>query len=170
MDEERPWVSFLKTLFSAFAYVFTLAIITMTFVSMLFIRLFPDQVYAGQIPIMSGDNMAGLSFSTILQFAAFSLVMAFVITLLFSQHLFPKLRYLHRVFLLSFIAALGTFLFGLIFRWFPTGEPLALFSIAGGILTCFGFTFLFSMIGNRLEGKKYDRLLANYKARRKGES
>ena len=168
IDEEHGWKSLIKALLNSFSHVFTSAILSLVVVLILVIRFVPD-MYLEQFPFFITFDMAGLSLNAILQFAGVSITMALVITLLFSGHFFPKMRYAHRLFLLSLTSSSVIFIFSIIFRWFPFDTSFAWFPFAVCIVTCGGLTFLFSWLGHKLEGKKYDKLLANYKEQRKKE-
>jgi hypothetical protein len=163
MDEEQNSKPLIAELLRFFATIFSLSILAISLVGMWFSRYAPNEQ---NLPGLFLLDKKGLSFDTILQIAIFAAVLAAVTALLFSGRLFGKLRFLWRVFFLL-LATLITFsFFALVFKWFPIDDPRTWINFIVCTLICFTLSFCLSLLKLKLEGKKYDRLLANYKARR----
>ena len=160
MDEERSEASIPTMLLRAFATTFSWSILAMCVVGMLNVRYSPG---TGHLFDFDG---AGIPFTSILQIAGFSLVMAFFAVLLFSRRFFASMRYFLRAFFLCLATLVTCSVFVLLFEWFPTYNPRAWFTFVLATVLCFSFSFALVRIKHKLEGKKYDRLLANYKAGR----
>jgi len=144
-----------------FTVVFTLAIIAITFAGIL-IGLNDDDLRDVSTLFALGS---GLQYSTILQIAAFSLIVAIFSVLLFSEHIQAKINFLFRGFLLLLLTLATTSIFVLAFNWFPSNDMRAwlgfVFCYIGSFLVSFALT-LFIL---KLEGKKYTKLLEDYKVR-----
>jgi len=164
MDEEKNETSFLTMLLRAFATTFSWAILAMCVVGMLNVRYSPATRY---VPAFFDFDGAGIPFASILQIAGFSLVMAFFVVLLFSERFFPKMRYFWRTLFLCLATLLTCSVFVLIFGWFPADNIRSWLGFVPATISCFALSFALLRLKHKLEGRKYDRLLANYKARRK---
>jgi len=166
MDDERNETSILTMLLRAFATTFSWAILAMCVVGILNVRYSPGARYLTAFFDFDG---AGLPFASILQIAGFSLVMAFFVVLLFWERFFARIRHFWRVFFLCLATLLTCSVFVVTFGWFPTGNPMSWVGFVLATVLCFSLSFALLRLKRKLEGKKYDRLLANYKARRLGQ-
>jgi ABC-type multidrug transport system permease subunit len=107
----------------------------------------------------------GLPYNVILQIAGFALILAIISVLLFSEHFQTKIRFFLRGLLLLLATLLTTSVFVVIFKWF---SPYSIQSWLGFVLCtviCFAISFALTVFKLKLEGKKYDKLLAEYKRR-----
>jgi len=164
MDKEINEPPFVMDLMRNFATIFTLSIIAISLMGSLLVCVTPD---VQDISTLFASGGMGLSYSVVLQIAGFSLVLAFFSIVVISQRFITKMRFWLRI-LLLFLSALFTFsVFAVIFKWFPINEPLAWLGFVFSSFVCFIFSLGLTFLKFRLEGRKYDRLLANYKARRK---
>jgi len=144
-----------------FTVVFSLAIIAITI--------------AGMLIGINGEDMrdvstlfafnSGLQYSTILQTASFSLIIAFFSVLLFSEYIQTKINFLFRGFLLLFATLVTTSIFAIIFNWFPAENLQGWIGFVLCTILCFALCFALTLLKLKLEGKKYTKLLAGYKAR-----
>jgi len=107
----------------------------------------------------------GLQYNTILQTAGFSLIIAFFSVLLFSEYIQVKIRFLFRGFLLLLVTLFTTSIFAVIFKWFPQDNFQGWIGFALCTIFCFAVCFILTLLKLRLEGKKYNKLLLDYKAR-----
>ena len=73
------------------------------------------------------------------------------------------MRFWLRIILL-FISAIITFsTFAVIFNWFPANDPLAWLGFFVSAFICFVFSLGLTFIKFKIERKKYNMLLTNYK-------
>lgn len=111
----------------------------------------------------------GLATSTMLQFLLSSVTIVALKSLFYSERFFKKLMTLWRTVLMLFGVLVMSVLFILIFHWFPLDNNLAW----AGFLICFGgsctLASLFMIIRTKLESKRYDELLSNYKDQHGGD-
>jgi hypothetical protein len=162
---EKKYMAALVTEFARrFAVVFSLAIIAITIAGILVGLYGQDMRGMSTLFAFSG----GLQYGTILQTAGFSLIIAFFSVLLFSEHIQMKIRFLFRGFLLLLVTLLTTSIFAVIFSWFPSNNIQGWISFVLCTVGCFVFSFALTTLKLKLEGKKYAKLLADYKERSKG--
>jgi len=124
---------------------------------------------------LNGDDMrdmstlfafnSGMQYSTILQTAGFSLIIAIISVLFFSEHIQTKINFLFRGFLLLFATLLTTSIFAVIFNWFPSENIQGWIGFVLCTIVCFVVCFALTLLKLKLEGKKYTKLLAGYKER-----
>ncbi|MDR0877891.1 MAG: hypothetical protein LBN21_07545 [Treponema sp.] len=163
MDKERNKTAFISDLLGSFAAIFTTAFLVLSLVVMLVTRHSP---YIQDISALFAFGSAGISYSIIFQIAGFSFILAIIKVFLFSELFFVKMRFLWRTFLL-FLATVLTFsIFAVIFNWFQVNEPLTWLGFFISTSVCFSVSFCLTLLKLKLEGRKYDKLLANYKARK----
>ncbi|MCL2070268.1 MAG: hypothetical protein FWH19_04705 [Treponema sp.] len=161
MDEEQGKIPFITELMSKFATVFTLAIVSMTLSGKLMIGFYPDAQDVSALFALG----PGLPYDIVLQISALAFILSVLIVLLFSEQFALKIRFLVRYLLLLFATLLFTVVFAVVFNWIPAGDPLAWFSAALASVICFSIAIGLSFLWVKLQGKKYNALLAEYKAR-----
>jgi len=161
MIEKKYKIALAIELAQKFTVIFSLAIIAITIVGML-IGLNGEDM-RDMSTLFAFNN--GLQYSTILQTAGFSLIIAIFSVLLFSEHIQTKINFLFRGFLLLFATLVTTSIFAMIFSWFPVGNIQGWISFALCTIVCFVVCFALTLFKLKLEGKKYTKLLADYKAR-----
>jgi len=160
MDNEKNESPFISDLTRNFITVFTLSIIAISLVGFLLVSYAPDVQGISELFASGGS---GLSYGVILQIAGFSLMVAFFSVLFISQRFIIKMHFFFRIILL-FISAIFTFsIFALIFKWFPANDPLAWLGFLISSFICFIFSLGLTFLKFKLEGKKYNKLLAKYK-------
>ncbi len=111
----------------------------------------------------------GLAITTLLQFLLNSILLTFLKTIFFSHKVFKNMMALWRTILLLLSILITTILFVAIFDWFSFDNLygwVGFFLCFGG---CFLISFLFMIIKTRLDNKKYNELLSNYKNIHGGE-
>jgi len=162
MDDEKNEAPILSMLLRSFAATFTWATLAMCAVGMLAARRLPAE--AAFMPVFFDSG--GMPFAFVLQLAGFSLVMSFFAVLLFSERFFARMRYFWRAFFLCLATLAVCSAFSMAFGWFPVGYLRSWIVFALATVSCFALSFALLQAKRKLEGKKYDRLLANYKARR----
>jgi len=164
MDKEKyetqSDTSFVIDLMRNFAAIFTLSILAISFTGFLLFIYTPD---IQDIPALFASGGASLLYIVILQIAGFSLVIAFFSILFISQRFIEKMIFWLRI-LLLFISALITFsVFAVIFNWFPIDDPLAWLGFVISTFICFSISLGLTFVKFKIEGKKYNRLLAKFK-------
>ncbi len=149
------------------------------FLAQVFILFAFDVIFLMIIATLFGDGAKevsklyslgskGLSIQTLLQFLLSSFVVIFFKTLFFSERIFKNMLTLWRTVLMLFFILSSVILFIIIFDWF------SLDNLAGwiGFSICFviGFvgSMLFMLIKTRMENKKYNELLSDYKNNHRG--
>ncbi len=162
MIEKKYRIALVIELAQKFTLIFSLAIIAITI--------------AGMLIGLNGEDMrdvstlfafnSGLRYSTILQTAGFSLIIAIFSVLLFSEHIQTKINFLFRGFLLLLATLVTTSIFAIIFNWFPSENIQGWIGFALCTIVCFVVCFALTLLKLKLEGKKYTKLLAGYKERR----
>jgi len=163
MNKKQYRITFLIDWARNFGVIFSLAIIAMT--------------AAGMLIKLNGRDMSelstlfefskGLLYSTIMQIAGFSFIIAFFTVLLFSEHIQIKIRFFYRGFLLLLVTLVVTSVFAFIFKWFPKNNIQGWIGFLVCTIICFTISFFLTLLKLKLEGKKYAKLLAGYKARHK---
>jgi hypothetical protein len=162
MGEEKKSVSLVTELLRRFGIVFSLTILAISVAG----------IFVGRYDATAGEEYAffaldgGLLYTVILQIAGFALVMATFSVLLFSEHFQTKIRFFLRGFLLLLATLVTTSVFAVFFKWF---SPYSIQSWIGSVLCtviCFAICFALTALKLKLEGKKYGKLLAEYKIRK----
>jgi magnesium-transporting ATPase (P-type) len=164
MDKEQNRVSFIIQLLSSFATIFTVVFITLSLIIMLLTRYVPDMQNTSSL-FVSGS--IGLTFHFIFQIAGFSLILSIIKVLLFNEDFFPKMRFFWRSFILLLLTLITFSIFAIIFNWLPVNDPMAWLGFIVSSVVCFSIAFGLVLLKLKLEGKKYGKLLANYKASKK---
>lgn len=165
MDDSRNKTPFIYELFRNFAVVFLLAIFAMSFAGILFGRYENSSSghSPGEFSILFAVNN-GLSYGSIFQIAGFSLIIAFVIVLLFSEHYAVKLKFLYRLFISFSASLIAAIVFSVIFKWFPVENTAAWIGFILSFFACYLISTGITLIKLRLEKRKYRRLLEKYRA------
>jgi len=163
MIEKQLRTAFFIDLVRMFGVIFSLTIIAMSIAGML-IGL--NEQDMGEVSTLFAFN-SGLLYGTIMQIAGFSLVMAFFTVLLFSEHIQIKIRFLFRGLLLLLVTLITASIFAIIFKWFPKNNIKDWIGFVLCTIFCFAVSSALTILKLKLEGKKYTKLLAGYKARRK---
>ncbi|GBU27797.1 hypothetical protein R84B8_01338 [Treponema sp. R8-4-B8] len=144
-----------------FTVIFSLAIIAITIAGMLIALNGQDM---REVSTLFAFN-SGLYYGVILQIAGFSLIISFFSLLLFSEHIQTKIPFLFRGFLLLLATLVTTSIFAFIFKWFPQDNIQGWISFALCTIICFAVCFALTLLKLKLEGKKYAKLLEDYKER-----
>jgi len=161
MIEKKYGTALATELFRRFAVIFSLAIIAITIAGILIELKGRDMRNVSSLFALG----SGLQYSTVLQTAGFSLIIAISSVLLFSEHIQTKINFLFRGFLLLLVTLVTTSIFAIIFNWFPQDNFQGWIGFALCTIVCFAVCFALTMLKLKFEGKKYTKLLAGYKAR-----
>jgi len=160
MDEELNRTPFIIEFLHKFAVCFTTVLLVFSFLTMLIVRYYPEA--QNESALFAPGT--GFSFSTIIQITGFSVAIAIFNILLFSKRSPVKMRYPYRMPCFILLTLLAGSAFSAIFSWFPVNDPEAW----SGFATGFSITACLAYLSTRKKEKKYNRLLANYKARNSG--
>lgn len=105
----------------------------------------------------------GLASTTILEFLLSSAIITALKELFFSEKIFKNLMTLWRTVLMLFSVLIVSIIFIIVFKWFPLNFGLAW----AGFLICFGGSCaavsIFLIIKTRIDSKRYEELLDDYK-------
>jgi hypothetical protein len=145
-----------------FTVIFSLTIIAISITGMLIGLNGQDMRDASTLFLINN----GLRYSTISQLAGFSLILALFLVLLFSEYIQTKKNYLFRGFLLLLATLVNASIFAIIFNWFPHDNIQAWINFVLCTIFCFVICLALTLLKLKLEGKKYAKLLADYKAKR----
>ncbi len=161
MDRELGKVSFFTRFTRNIITIFSLSVFAISAAGMTAAHFAPNMQ---EMSSMFAFAPAGLTYNTIMQLACFSIVMAAVSAVLFSEYFVDKLRFLWRISIL-FIATLVVFyVFSVICNWFNINEPLILLVFFLSTVICFSISIGLTIVKLNIERKKYGKLLEKYKA------
>jgi len=163
MIEKKYRVALAIEFAQRFTVVFSLAIIAITIAGILIGLNGQDMRDVSTLFIIND----GLRYNTILQVVGFSLIIAFFSLLLFSEHIQIKIRFLFRGFLLLLATLVTTSIFAIIFSWFPQDNIQGWINFVLCTVFCFSVSFALTLLKIKLEGKRYTKLLEDYKERHK---
>jgi len=162
MNEEQNGVTFFTQLLRNTATIFTLSVFAISIAGMIFARFDPNLREAYSLFALAP---LGLTYNTILQIAGGSIILAVISTFLFSEHFLYKMRFLMRTIILLFMTLIIFSLFAVIFKWFPVNEPMVWIRFFISTFVCFFISIGITLVKQKLEGKKYNKLLKSYKGR-----
>jgi len=160
MDNERKKVPYITGFLREFATIFTMMILCISLSGKIILGYYPDIQYSSSIFALGGD---GLPYTIILQSAVFALIMSLVSRFLFSEYTAAKIPFVFRSLLFLLTSLLTASVFSLLFKWIPANNLIAWLAFF-----LFFFIFYFIAIGLsflvlKIEDKKYNKLLENYK-------
>ena len=112
---------------------------------------------------------AGLAFQSIAQVFALSIVFSVIVTLLSGDIFFKRIMLLWRVVLTLFLCMVTGVAFALIFSWIPAGMWEAWAAFLGSFILSFLIAFFAAWIKTKLEDRRYEKQLSDYKMRQKQE-
>ena len=162
MYEERNEYPVISEILRYFGTIFSLAILVISLVVWQVTLYFPDVQNVSTLFVSGG---IGLSFGTIMQIAGFSIILAFFSVLLFSERFIKKMRFLYRTFLFLLAILLTFSVFAIVFKWFAVDDIGAWIGFVLSTIFCFSISIGLTLLKFKLEKKKYNKLLANYKER-----
>jgi len=154
---EKP---FILELFKTFTTTFTLSVLAISFTGFLVIHFITDKQ---DIPALFAS---GNTFIVILQIAGFSLIMAFFCVMIITERFILRMRFWLRLLFLLFLAMFTFAVFAVIFNWFPTDNLQTWIGFIICTIICYILSVCLTFLKFKLEGKKYDKLLTNYKERK----
>jgi len=156
MDNEYEKKPFILELMRNFTNIFTLSVLAISFAGLMVNHYIPDVIYISVL-FTFGHNI-------LLQIAVFSFILAFFCILLITERFISRMRFWLRILLLFFSASVIFSVFAVIFKWFPIDDLQTWLGFIICTIICYVFSVSLTLLKFKLEGKKYNRLLANYKA------
>jgi len=147
-----------------FTLIFAMSILAMTLAGLLIARYTPEVHGISTLFALKG---MGLPYSGILQIAGLAFMLAVLCVLITSDRFLVKMRFLSRFFLFLLAAFFTISIFALIFKWFPLDNASAWISFTLSTLICFVIASGITLLRFKLQDKKYNRLLQNFKDRHK---
>jgi Mg2+ and Co2+ transporter CorA len=162
MDDKQEVMPIISNLLRNFSSVFTLVFLGMSITGMLVSRL--DQT-AQETSTLFALGRAGLPYNSILQITLLSFILALCSMFLFSERFNNTMRFLTRFSLLLLATFLITSIFVIIFKWFPVNSLMSWLFFVLAFVVCNAIVAPITLLYLKKEGKKYNNLLANYKAR-----
>ena len=163
MDEEQNRTPLVTGLLRSFATVFSVSVLVMSLAGILISRFAPEVQDMSALFIL---GRAGFPYKAVLQLAGFAVIMAVYITLIFSRRFFIKIRFVGKAVIMLIVTLLTISVFAVIFKWFPANDPLTWISFILSFVISFAVAISLTLLKLKLEEKKYNKLLANYKERR----
>jgi hypothetical protein len=158
MYEKKRLITFIGKTLHSFTAIFT---------AILFVRLLL-KIISNQY----GHNVYGLHFdeinlnlSALLETAAFSLLLAIISTLILSDLLLVKMRFLLRSFHFFVSTLFITITFAILFNWLDTDNSVAWIGFILTFVICFAIGIGIKLLKFRFDDKKYSKLLEEYKSR-----
>ena len=166
MDNEKKNVSLITGYLREFANIFTLLVLSISLTGIFISFFYPETQNLSAIFALGRE---GLPYTAIMQSVGFALIMAFVSRILFSGYFSNKLTFMWRYFLFFLATLITTSVFSIIFKWFPVNNLRAWLIFIPVFFIFFTAAIVFSLILLKIEDKKYNRLLENYKSRQSDE-
>jgi len=157
-NNEKP---FIIELLHSFSVIFTIVVLSMLLVGLLIVHLVPEVQY---ISTLFAFSETGFSYDNILQIGGVSFFLSFFQVILLSYCFFIKMRFLMRFFLFSLASLFTVSFFSIFFKWFPVDNLLAWIGFIVTFIICFAIGCVLTLLKFKLENKKYNKLLDNYKA------
>ena len=164
MYKEQNETPFIVELAHYFTIVFTMSVLAMVFAGLLIAHYIPEAQDTSTLFALKG---MGLPYSAILQIAGLSVILAVFCVLITSGRFMFKTRFLSRFILFLLATFFTTSIFAIIFKWFPVDDALSWIGFALSSVICFVISSGITLLNFRLQNKKYNRLLTNFKARHK---
>jgi hypothetical protein len=164
MENKQNRMSPIIELVHRFTGVFSQTVIVFAIAGILIARYAPPTVYLSTLFTPDGK---GLTHNGILQLAGCSIVIAAFSAVLILEFFQTKLHYFFRSFIVFLSTLATTSIFAIVCKWYPFSNIQSWLLFWGFITAGFVVMHSFVMIKLKLEGIKYNRLLKNYKARRK---
>lgn len=107
----------------------------------------------------------GIANSTLLQFFLCAICMSSITSFFMTDLVLKRLRFLWRTIWMLSTVTLTIIIFIILFDWFPLNSTSGWMGFVVGYLICLGGSTLVMIIKTRLESKKYEKILSEYKKR-----
>jgi len=147
-----------------FAAIFSQMVLIFSIAGILLVRYAPQVLPYSTLFDSDGK---GLPYSSVLQLAGCSIIIAVFSVVLYSEYVQAKVRFLFRSIFLFLGILIITSIFAVIYKWYPFHNIRSWLKFAMFIAASFAIMHIFVTVKLKLEWIKYNRLLKNYKARHK---
>jgi hypothetical protein len=161
MYEEQNETPFIVELSRSFTIIFTMTVLAMVLAGVLVARYAPETQDTSTLFVLKG---MGLPYNTIFEIACLSVILAVFCVLIASGRFLVKMRFLSRFFLFLLAAFITTSLFVIVFKWLPPDDLQAWIGYTLSCVICFAVASGITLVNIKLQNKKYNRLLTNFKA------
>jgi len=162
MNEEMKETPFFTQFLRSTGTIFTSTVLTISIAGMIFARFDPGLRETSSLFALTP---IGITYNTILQIFMGSVILAAVSAFLFSERFLYKMKFLLRTVIFLLMVLILFSLFSIIFKWFSVNDPMGWLGFFVSILVCFLISIGLTLVKQKLEGKKYNKLLESYKAR-----
>ena len=162
MEEKQ---SFLKEYFATVAFTFTGTALGVSLSGWAVGRIFPDEWnndLSQSFLMMDG----GLSFATIAQLFAMSLLIAVWAVVFYSDRFLKKTMLLWRYAITVLLCIATLSVFALVFGWFPAGVWQAWAAMVAAFLLSFTLSVIPMIVKTKKEDKRLEQQLLEYKSKR----
>jgi uncharacterized membrane protein YeiB len=160
MDSKKKKAPHITGFLREFATIFTLTTLTFSLTGKILTSTETEILIFTTIHTLDGT---GLPYSTIMQLTGFSLIMAAMSRFLFSEYSKIRMPYKWRTFLFLLATFFATLIFSIIFKWFPVNDIRSWFLFIPAFLGSYAIAIGVSLLLMKLEDKKYNKLLEEYK-------
>jgi len=161
MDDDKNSTPLVFDIVKNFTLAFTAALLAMTITGMI-LGIFVSDI--NSLSTLFGLK-GGLSYSSILQIAGFSLIITLIAVFLFSGRFITKMKYSHGLLILFLASLITVSVFSMIFKWFPSGNIYAWIGFIICFIICYVICAVLTTLKIKLERKKFGKLLENYRER-----
>ena len=163
MDKDKNIFSITLELLRYFTITFTSTIIAITVMGILNTHFFSETQRISNLII----NNEGLSYNSIVQIAGLTFILAVIAFLLFSEYFTIKIRFFWRFSFLLLAVFFITAISIIVFNWFNIHDLRSWFYFILSSAVCFIAVITWVFLRNKLESKKVNQLLKDYKVRHK---
>jgi len=139
-----------------------MSILAMVLAGLLIARFAPG---AHDLSTLFALKGTGLPYSAILQLAGLSFILAVFCVLIVSNRFLVKMRFLLRFLLLLLAAFFTAAVFAVVFKWIPFDDVYAWIGLILSSVICYLIFCGITFVNFKLQDKKYNKLLENFKAR-----
>lgn len=162
MDKKQKKAPLLTGYLREFATIFSLTILFFSLTGKIVANIGIETETYGITTIHTFDG-TGLPYGTILQLLGFSLIMAFLSRLIFSEYFAEKISFILRYIIFAVSTLFIATLFAALFNWLPKNNLHAWLLFVPVFFVSFSIAIVLSILVMKLEDKKYNKLLEEYK-------
>lgn len=160
MDNERNKVTYITAFLKDFATIFTLIVLSLSITGKFIAGFYPELQMFSTILVLEG---AGLPYSAILQSVLFATIMSAVDKILSSGIIKTKLSFFWRYLIFFLVTFITTLIFSYFFKWFPLNNFRFWLVFLLFFFTFYFIAFGFLLLLLKINDKKYNKFIENYK-------
>jgi len=164
MYKKQNETPFIVELTRFFTIIFTMSVPAMVVAGLLIARYVPEACELSTLFALKG---MGFPYSSILQLMGLDFILAVLCMLITTDRFLVKMRFLLRFFLLLLATFFTTAIFALTFKWFPVDNVWAWIGFVLSSIICYLIASGITWLSFKLQNKKYNRLLQNFKEQQK---